>query len=149
LIRQVICIYRFDGGIRGGAAYLAGRLRGDHACQLHTLTHRGVWANPEWSAMLAEFAVPVVLTHLDRCATPVRQATGHLRPCVLANCRPGPVVLLGPADLDRIGGSVAQFVDELRRAAFRAGLSWTLGMHDSSPATMGTARSGWSRTGAG
>ena len=31
-------------------------------------------------------------------------------------------------------------MEELRRSAARAGLSWTLGMHDASPATSGGFR---------
>ena len=64
LIQQIVGVYRFDGGIRGGLGHLAGELRGDHACALRALTHRGLRVNPEWSAMLADFAVPIVLTHL-------------------------------------------------------------------------------------
>ncbi len=139
LIQQIVGVYRFDGGIRGGLGHLAGELRGDHACALRALTHRGLRANPEWSAMLAEFAVPIVLTRPADAAS-VWRATVRRRPCVLAKCRAGPVVLLGPADLERIDGHVDRFVEELRRSAGRAGLSWTLGMHDASPATSGGQR---------
>jgi hypothetical protein len=134
LIQQIVGVYRFDGGLRGGLGHLAGELRGDHACGLRALTHRGLRVNPEWSAMLADFAVPILLTH---DTSPPWRAAIRRRPCVLAKCRAGPVVLLGPADLRRIDGHVDRFVDELRRAAGRAGLSWTLGMHDASPATSG------------
>jgi hypothetical protein len=140
LIQQIVGVYRFDGGIRGGLGYLAGELRGDHACALRALTHRGLRVNPEWSAMLSEFAVPIVLTHLDRGASPVWRAAVRRRPCVQALCRAGPVVLLGPADLDGIDGRVDRFVEELRRSAGHAGLSWTLGMHDASPAASGGIR---------
>ena len=136
LIQQIVGVYRFDGGLRGGLGHLAGELRGDHACALRALTHRGLRANPEWAAMLADFAVPIVLTH---DTSPAWRAAVRRRPCVLAKCRAGPVLLLGPADLRDIGGDVDRFVDELRRSAGRAGLSWTLGMHDASPATSG----GW------
>jgi hypothetical protein len=130
LIQRIIGVYRVDGGVRGGLGYL----RGDHGCPLRALTHRGLRINPEWAAMVEDFAVPIALTHLDRIPPPVREATGHLRPCVLASCRTGPVVLLGPVDLERIAGRVEWFVHDLRRAAQHTGLSWTLGMQDSSPA---------------
>ena len=115
LIQQIVGVYRFDGGLRGGLGHLAGELRGDHACALRALTHLG-GAPPMWRAAVRR------------------------RPCVLAKCRAGPVVLLGPADLKGIDGNVDRFVDELRRSAGRAGLSWTLGMHDASPATSGGFR---------
>jgi len=131
-IRRLIGIYRYDGGLE----LVGGRLRGEH-CALRALTHRGLRPNPEWSAMRAELIVPVMLTHLDRSPTPVRRAAGHLRPAVLAESRTGPVLLLGPHDLDRIEGRVALFLDEVRRAAAQAGLRWTLGMHDSSLSATG------------
>jgi hypothetical protein len=137
LIRQLICVYRFDGGVRGRLGYTAGRLLGDRPCPLCALTGTGMRINPQWSRMVAELAVPVVVTHPDRAAVAVSRAAGHRWPCVLADCRTGPVLLLGPTELVRIDGRVPRFVEELRRAAARAGLSWTLAMHDSSPVRVG------------
>ncbi|MEV4622502.1 hypothetical protein AB0J74_27800 [Asanoa sp. NPDC049573] len=138
-IRQLTGVYRFDATARG---YLAARLTGD-GCALRALTHRGLRANPDWSAMAAELIVPVMLTHLDRAPEPIRRVA-H-RPCVLAITRGGAVPLLGPADLDRIAGRVALFLDEVRRAASAAGLVWTMPMWDSSPAPLYATRSTDSR----
>jgi hypothetical protein len=138
-IRQLTCVYRFDAGVRGGAGLLAARVVGD-GCPLRALTHRGLLVSPEWSAMVAELIVPVVLTHLDRTRDPVRRAARDGRPCVLAETRSGAVALLGPADLERIAGRVTLFLDEVRRAARDAGLSWTMLMWDNDPAPLYASR---------
>jgi hypothetical protein len=138
-IRQLTCVYRFDAGVRGGAGLLAARVVGD-GCPLRALTHRGLLVNPDWAAMVAELIVPVALTHLDRTRDPVRQVARHGRPCVLAETRSGAVPLLGPADLEWIAGRVTLFLDEVRRAARDAGLSWTMQMWDSNPAPLYATR---------
>jgi hypothetical protein len=139
-IRQLTGVYRFDATARGGAGYLAARLAGE-GCALRALTHRGLRANPEWSAMAAELIVPILLTHLDRAPEPIRGVALTGRPCVLATTRGGVVPLLGPADLDRIAGRVTLFLGEVRRAARAAGLTWTMPMWDSSPAPLYAVRS--------
>ncbi|MEV4532726.1 hypothetical protein AB0J82_02735 [Asanoa sp. NPDC049518] len=134
-IRQLTCVYRFDAGVRGGAGLLAARVVGD-GCPLRALTHHGLLANPRWTAMVAELIVPVVLTHLDRTGESIRQVARDGRPCVLAETRVSTVALLGPADLEWIGGRITVFLDEVRRAARDAGLTWTMPMWDSSPAPL-------------
>ena len=139
-IRSLIGVYRFDATARGGAGYLASRLAGG-GCALRALSHRGLRANPDWSAMADELIVPVTLTYLDRAPEPIRRLASGARPCVLATTRGGSVPLLGPADLDRIAGRVTLFLDEVRRAARAAGLIWTMPMWDSSPAPLYSVRS--------
>ncbi|SNT27066.1 hypothetical protein SAMN05421812_104138 [Asanoa hainanensis] len=134
-IRQLTCVYRFDAGVRGGAGLLAARVVGD-GCPLRALTHHGLLANPHWTAMVTELIVPVVLTHLDRTGESIRHVARDGRPCVLAETRVGAVALLGPADLEWIAGRVTVFLDEVRRAARDAGLTWTMPMWDSSPAPL-------------
>ncbi|GIF45873.1 hypothetical protein DFJ67_5308 [Asanoa ferruginea] len=135
-IRQLTGVYRFDATAR----HLAARMLGD-GCGLRALTHRGLRANPEWSAMAGELIVPVVLTDLDRAPEPIHTLALTSRPCVLATTRGGAVPLLGPADLDRIAGRVTLFLDEVRKAARAAGLIWTMPMWDSSPAPLYAVRS--------
>ncbi len=138
-IRQLTCVYRFDAGVRGGAGLLAARVVGE-GCPLRALTHHGLLVNPQWTAMVTQLIVPVVLTHLDRTREPVRQVARDGRPCVLAETRLGAVPLLGPADLERIAGKVGAFLDEVRRSARDAGLTWTMPMWDSSPAPLYASR---------
>ncbi|MDG4823944.1 hypothetical protein O7635_18970 [Asanoa sp. WMMD1127] len=139
-IRALTGVYRFDSGVRGGAGLLAARLTGA-GCALRALTHHGLLVNPEWTAMAAELIVPMTLTHLDLTPEAVHAIARDGRPCVLAETRAGTVPLLGPADLTWIGGRVTVFLDEVRRAARDAGLTWTMRMWDNSPAPRYAANS--------
>lgn len=118
-------VYHADGGVRGELAYAIGKVRGTAHCALCDITHRGVRTRAQWTAMVRDLGVPFELVHLNERDADVRAASAERTPCVLARTADrGLVPLLGPEDLDGLGGDVAAFADRLAQAVAEAGLSW-------------------------
>jgi hypothetical protein len=118
-------VYHADGGLRGELAYAIGKVRGTAHCGLCDITHRGVRTKAQWSAMVRDLGVPFELVHLNERDAGVRAATADRTPCVLARTGDrGLVFLLGPGDLDPLGGDVAAFAARLAQAVDAAGLTW-------------------------
>ena len=123
IIRRLVGVYHADGGIRGELAYAIGKLRGAAHCGLCDVTHRGVRAKPEWTGLITRLAVPFTLVHLNERSEPVAAASAGRTPCVLAETDDGLILLLGPDQLDRVGGDVSRFAEALVDAARAAGLA--------------------------
>jgi hypothetical protein len=123
-IDRLTGVYHADGGLRGELAYVVGKIRGTTHCALCDITHRGVRHKREWVEMLAALDVPVELVHLNERSDQVEAASAGQTPCVLAHVDDRIVTLLGPEDLERIGGDVDAFVVTLRAAAQAVGLRW-------------------------
>lgn len=124
VIRRLIGVYHADGGLRGELAYLIGKLRGTTECALCDITHRGFGPKREWRDLVPTLGVPMHLVHLNERNADVHAASEGRTPCVLAVTDGGPVLLLGPAELAELDGSVARFVERVRAAAEEAGLRW-------------------------
>jgi hypothetical protein len=128
VVTRLTGVYHADGGVRGELAYVVGKLRGTAHCGLCDITHRGVRAKREWVALcdggFADTGVPFDLVHLDERGPEVTLASEGGTPCVLAHTGDGLVVLLGPSELDSVGGSVDAFAALLRERAASAGLRW-------------------------
>ncbi len=118
---ELVGVYHADGGIVGELRYAAGRLLGRTHCALCDVTHSGVRRRPEWDRMAAGLPVPVRLVHLNERDARERVAS-PLTPCVLARTGDGLVEVLGPDDLDGLGGSVEAFADALGPALTARGL---------------------------
>jgi len=123
-VEGFVGVYHADGGVRGELAYAIGKVRGTAHCGLCDITHRGVRAKRQWTEMVAELGVPFQLVHLNERSEAVRAASAGRTPCVLARSGDTLVPLLGPDDLDRLGGDVRRFTAALRTAAEKAGLAW-------------------------
>ena len=118
-------VYHADGGLRGELTYAIGKVRGTAHCGLCDITHRGVRTKAQWAAMVRDLGVPFELVHLNERDDGVRAVSAERTPCVLARTRDrGLVLLLGPADLDDLGGDVAAFAARLAGAVEEAGLAW-------------------------
>ncbi len=117
-------VYHADGGVRGELSYAIGKVRGTAHCGLCDVTHRGVRTKRQWTAMVRELGMPFELVHLNERTPDVRAASAERTPCVLARTRDGDLVyLLGPADLDSLGGDVDAFAARLGQAVAEAGLT--------------------------
>jgi hypothetical protein len=123
-LRRLVGIYRADGGARGEIAYVLGRLVGRAHCTLCDITHSPVRRKAAWDRMVATLPVPFELRHLNEldpamaALVPDRESA----PLVLADVDGRLEVLLGPADLEPLEGSVGAFEDALRAALVRRGL---------------------------
>ncbi len=123
-IRRLTGVYHADGGLRGEAAYVIGKLRGTAHCALCDITHGPVRRKPEWTRLLAGLAAPFTVVHLNERDDEVARASDGRTPCVLAHTDDGLVVLLGPDELDRAGGDVVRFGAALEHAVRASGLAW-------------------------
>lgn len=106
-ISELVGIYDADGGLRGEAAYVWGRLRGTTHCGLCDITHSSVRRKSEWDRMAASLAVPVRLLHLNELDDGLRAALAVTSaPVVLARDGSRWRELVGAAELDAMSGSV-------------------------------------------
>ncbi|MGR0218335.1 hypothetical protein [Agromyces sp. ZXT2-6] len=123
-------VYDADGGLVGELTYVVGHLLGRAECALCDITHS--WRRkPEWDDLVARLDLPFELAHrnevTDAAALAVIAEAGL--PVVLGRDAAGswhPV--LRRADLERAGGSVAEFerlLGATRGPAQRAGSSST------------------------
>lgn len=115
-ISELVGVYDADGGLRGEAAYVWGKLRGTAHCGLCDITHATVRRKLEWDRMAASLPVPVRLLHLNELDGALRAgvaATGA--PVVLARDGSSWRELVRAAELDEMAGSVAALETVLRR----------------------------------
>lgn len=123
-IVRLIGVYDADGSVRGELAYWIGARLGRAHCSLCEITHGLVRERADWKKCRAGLAVPFDTYHRDEQPDAVRVATADIVPAVIAETQQGFSPLLGPADLDRCGGSVDQLFGAIERAVQRLGLAW-------------------------
>lgn len=118
---EVVGVYDAAGGVRGELAYVVGHLLGRAECALCDITHSVVRRKPEWVAMTSRLPVPVRVLHRNEASESERAGWAQVGlPVVLGVRADGThVVLLAPAALDALDGSVEAF-DEALRAALGA-----------------------------
>jgi hypothetical protein len=115
-ISELVGVYDADGGLRGEAAYLWGRLRGTTHCGLCDITHSSVRRKASWDRMVASLPVPVRLLHLNELADDLATVVAAAgAPVVLAREDTGWRVLVAGSELDAMVGSVDALEAELRR----------------------------------
>ena len=123
-IRRFIGVYNATGTLRGELAYWFGRRRGTTHCGLCDITHGAVRERSHWKASRSELPVPFDTFHLDDQPESVRPfATDHA-PAVLVDTDGGPILLLGPAELDACAASTDALMAALRAAVAERGLRW-------------------------
>ncbi len=122
-IQEFVGVYDADGGLKGEASYVVGKLWGQRHCALCDITHSPVRRKPEWDAMVRSLRVPFALMHRNEMPHDVSQvvAEGPLA-MVLARTDSGLVQLLSAEELDAIDGAVASFEIALRERVSTLGL---------------------------
>lgn len=128
-VRRLVGVYRTEGSLRGELAYLVGKLTGHAHCSLCDITHSPVRRKKAWDAYVATLPVPFELVHLDeRDSATAAAVTGwDDAPAVLAEADGRLVLLLGPDDLEPLGGDVAAFAYAVQASLHRTGLQLTSG----------------------
>jgi hypothetical protein len=106
-------VYHANGGLLGELSYVLGKLRGTAHCALCDVTH-GIRMKKEWKAFAASLDVPFELVHLNEQQPELAAITLGSTPCVVAETEAGFRTLLGPKQLDAVGGSVRLFREVLR-----------------------------------
>jgi hypothetical protein len=123
-IDRLVGVYDADGTWRGELAYWVGARLGRRHCSLCDITHGSVRERPEWAACKAGLPVEFVTFHRDDQPDDVRRAAGGRAPVVVADTSAGPILLLGPGELDACGGSIDQLVAAIETAVSGRGLHW-------------------------
>lgn len=107
---ELLGVYDADGGLRGEAAYVIGRLLGRRHCSLCDITHSPVRRRPEWDAMVARLGVPFRLAHLNELSEAEAEAVTEVgAPTVLLRSDGRLRPLLDRAALEGAVGDVARF----------------------------------------
>lgn len=115
-ISELVGVYDADGGLRGEAAYVWGKLRGTTHCGLCDITHSSVRRKASWDRMVASLPVAVRLLHLNELDDELEKAVATCgAPAVLGRDEAGWHVLVGAAELDAMAGSVDALGAELHR----------------------------------
>jgi len=106
-------VYHANGGVLGELSYVLGKLRGTAHCALCDVTHR-IRMKDEWKELAASLDVPMELVHLNEQQPALAAVTEGHTPCVVEQTRSGFTILLGPQQLESVGGSVQRFGALLR-----------------------------------
>jgi len=124
-VTRLVGVYRAEGSLSGEIAYVVGKLLGRAHCSLCDITHSPIRRKAAWDRMAAGLGVPFELVHLDeRDAATTALVTGwDDSPAVLAEVDGALRVVLGPDDLEPIGGDVDRFASALRAALDRLALT--------------------------
>ncbi len=118
-------VYNARGGIVGELAYAIGRRRGTAHCALCEVTHGRIREKPAWRALRESLPVPVSAYHLNDRPAELARLAGGAAPLVAAHVGAEPILLLGPEELETIGGDVAAFSAALERQRAALGLDWS------------------------
>jgi len=124
-VRSLTGVYHANGSLTGELAYVVGKALGRAHCALCDITHGTFTEKSAWRECRDGIPVPFDTVHLDERSDAVRAATTDWTPCVVATTDGGIVRLLGPDDLEVLGGEPAALVAAVERAVDAAGLSWT------------------------
>ncbi|MFN8168224.1 MAG: type II toxin-antitoxin system PemK/MazF family toxin [Candidatus Nanopelagicales bacterium] len=124
-VDRLVGVYRANGGPRGELAYVLGKLVGRAHCALCDVTHSPLRRKAEWDRMATALGVPFDLLHLDECTGELHRLVPSKAeaPVVLAEAGGRLEVVLGPSELDALGGSVTAFAEALHGALARHGLA--------------------------
>ena len=115
---RVLGVYDADGGLRGEASYVVGRLLGRRHCSLCDVTHSPVRRKPAWDDLVHGLGIPVRVVHRNELTAAEAAAAGAAGlPVLLGEREDGSfTVLVDPAGLDAARGSV-EVVGRMLRAA--------------------------------
>lgn len=121
-LTEILGVYNADGGLRGEAAYVVGKVLGRVHCGLCDVTHSPVRRKQTWDALVARSRVPLRVVHRNELEAHEAEALVGLQlPCVLGRRRDGGYDVLLDADaLNALGGSVEAFADALPPGVLRA-----------------------------
>lgn len=112
---EVLGVYDADGGLRGEAAYVVGKLLGRTHCSLCDITHRSVRPKQAWDELVRASPTPVRVAHRNELSAAEADAVrDRPLPLVIGRSADGAWRVLIEADrLDAMGGSVETFGREL------------------------------------
>jgi len=120
---SLVGVYDADGTFAGEVRYWIGARIGRAHCSLCEITHGLFREKPEWRECREAMNVEFVTFHRDDAPHDVLDACDHQLPAVVARTVDGLVVVLGPGDLEALGGDVPRFHDALSTACKVQGIA--------------------------
>ena len=123
-VRRLVGVYDADGTAWGELSYWVGARLGRAHCALCDITHGSVREKATWKACRSGLPVPFATYHRNDQPEEVRAALQGTCPAVLADTEAGPVVLMGPAELEACEGSPERLVAAIESAMGRLGIAW-------------------------
>lgn len=124
-VARLVGVFNADGTALGELSYFLRARIGQAHCGLCDVTHGRIRERADWRSCRERIPVPFATYHRDDQPDRVRAASGGRAPIVAAEIAGGEViVLLGPDELDRCGGSPGRLLSAVEHALADAGLSW-------------------------
>jgi len=122
-VTELIGVYDADGGARGEARYVIGKLLGTAHCSLCDITHSPIRRKPQWDQLVTEIGVPFVLLHRNEMPADVTARVAEsATPIVLARTSDGTLVTaLAATQLNQLDGTITSFAAALADALLALG----------------------------
>ena len=112
-------VYDADGTLAGELSYWVGaHVTGTRHCALCEITHGTFREKARWRDLAGRLPVPFEAVHLDERSPEVAAASDGAGACVVARRADGSLeVVLGPGELDAMGGDPDRLAEALRSLA--------------------------------
>ncbi|MBI3606903.1 MAG: hypothetical protein HY207_02935 [Nitrospirae bacterium] len=107
MIERLLFIYAADSGKWGAFVDSAKKLFMLNGCALCSITHGLAGEKSAWRDCKEELGVPIDYVHRDELTQQLKVLVGDSLPCIVAQTRLGPMLLVRPEVLERCRGSVA------------------------------------------
>ena len=120
---SLIGVYDADGSFAGEIRYWVGARLGRTHCSLCEVTHGLFREKSEWRDCRDSLNVEFSTFHRDDAPDDVLEACGHQVPVVVARHGENLLVVLGPEELEALGGDVARFEAELKQSCAAKGIA--------------------------
>ena len=119
---SLIGVYDADGSLSGEVRYWIGARLGRTHCSLCEITHGLFREKSDWKRCRSELDVEFTTFHRDDAPADVLDACGDHLPVVVARRGEELFVVLGPEELESLGGDVERFHTSLIVACARLGI---------------------------
>jgi hypothetical protein len=119
---SLIGVYDADGSFAGEIRYWVGARLGRTHCSLCEITHGLFREKSEWRDCRDSLNVEFSTFHRDDAPDDVLEVCKHQLPVVVARCDDDLLVILGPEELETLGGDVASFEAQLKQSCAAKGI---------------------------
>lgn len=107
-IERLLFIYNADSGKWGAFVDSAKKLLMINGCALCSITHGLAGERSEWKECRDELGVSIDYVHRDELTPQLKALVDNALPCIVAQTRVGPILLVRPEVLERCRGSVGE-----------------------------------------
>ena len=120
---SLIGVYDADGSFAGEVRYWLGARLGRSHCSLCEITHGMFREKSDWRNCRDSLNVEFLTFHRDDAPVDVLEACGYQVPVVVARRGDDLLLVLGPEELEALGGDVTGFEAELKQSCAAKGIA--------------------------